>query len=60
MPRDDDAPSKLREGLNIDESGKAVFEKNEDGSTSIYRETGQGWREYRSGGDDSDRHDDDE
>jgi hypothetical protein len=31
----------------------------EDGSTSIYRETGTGWREYRSGGDDADSGDDD-
>jgi bifunctional DNA-binding transcriptional regulator/antitoxin component of YhaV-PrlF toxin-antitoxin module len=59
MSRDDDAPSEIREGLNIDESGKAIFEKNEDGSTSIYRETGTGWREYRSGGGDADSGDDD-
>jgi hypothetical protein len=49
-----DAPSEILEGLDIDESGKAIFEKNEDCSTSIYRETGTGWREHRSGGDDSD------
>ena len=59
MSRDDDAPSEIREGLNIDEPGKAIFEKNEDGSTSIYRDTGTGSREYRSGGDDADSGDDD-
>ena len=57
MSRDDDAPSEIREGLNIDES--AIFDKNEDGSTSIYSETGTGWRAYRSGGDDADSGDDD-
>jgi hypothetical protein len=57
MPRDDDPDNKIREGLHIDDDRTSVFEKHEDGSTSIHRHFNEEWHEYRVRGEGSDESD---
>jgi hypothetical protein len=60
MPRKGDPDNKIRDGLHIDDERTSVFEKHEDGSTSIHRHFGGEWHEYPvGGGDDSERDDND-
>jgi hypothetical protein len=59
MPRDDDPDNKIRDGLHIDDDRKSVFEKHDDGSTSIHRHFGGEWHEYRSGGESGEESDED-
>jgi hypothetical protein len=44
-----DPENKIRDGLYVDDDRTSLFEKNEDGSTTIHRKYGGEWHSFEVG-----------